>query len=470
MRRLALPLLLLVACSTLVWPGCNRQHSNRAFLPSSPEFSGSLVVTVSASSIPADGFSRVEITARITGGADLDKREVQFETDAGDFPRETTAGTKKTTIDVDSTGVVTVELRSSNTPALATVTVQVLEKGENNSSTPIEALITRVEVEFVDPDPGAIIQLSTSEERGQADDSSVIFVHADVGEGIPGPNRPVTFVTTLGTFIGGTTTSSGTHTVTINADLDRRATATLKSPATAGEALVTASVASTTAEIRIPFDPALPEVILVNLEKNKLVRDGGAGEVSMITVILSRDEGKVTTGTAIEYSAREKDYGEPLDLLFRKQTLSDATEMATAEVALGTVNFVGTATIRAQVENVVGEADIEIDATGPAPSITVTPGNLAFGSVAMGATKDLAITIGNSGNDDLIVSGLHVSGGDFSIPATPALPSVIAPTGSIAITVRFSPAAVGAQSGTLRINSNDPDKGQLSVSLTGDGT
>lgn len=465
MKRLATPLLVLLACSALVWPGCSRQHSENAFLPSSPDFSNALMVTVAASSIPADGFSRVEITAQITGDADLDKRQVKYTTDNGDFPRESAAGTKTTTVNVDSKGEATVELRSGKSPALATITVQVLDKG---TSAAIDGLITRVTVEFIDPEAGAIIQLSSSPERGEADASSVVFVHADVGEGIPGPTRPVVFVTTLGTFVGGMAgTAPNTHTVTINADLDRRATATLKSPATAGEALVTASVADTTAEIRIPFDPALPEVIVVNLGAAKL--DRGGTEETTITVLLSRNEGKVTTGTAIAYSAFDKESGRPLDLIFRDQTLSDANEQATAKVALGNVSFVGTATIRAQVGNVRGEADIEIDAVGPAPDVAVTPGNLAFGTVSVGMNKDLALTIKNEGDAELLVTWLRTHNGDFSIPALPALPMEVAPGASFDITIRFSPAHTGTQSGSLRITSNDPDKEVLSVSLTGEG-
>ncbi len=468
MKRAAFAWLLLV-CGIIAWAGCSRKHSGNAFLPSSPDFFGALVLSVSASSIPADGFSRVEITAQITGEADLDKRQVRFSTDNGDFPGVNGASLGQVrVVSVNSNGAALVELRSGTSPALATITAQVLKTNNDGTTEVIDGLITRTTVEFTPPDATAIIQLSTSEARGEADGSSVIFVHADVGEGIPLANRPVTFVTTLGTFVGGSAgTAPGTHTVTINADIDRRATATLTSPAIAGEALVTASVANTTGEIRIPFDPALPEVIIVNLGATKLER--GGLEETTITVILSRDEGNVTQGTAVHYSAFEKAYGEPLDLLFRDQTLSDASEMATAKVALGTVSFVGTATIRAQVGKVRGEADIEIDAPGPAPDISVTPQNLVFGSVTVGMTKDLAVTIQNDGDETLVISKLNATGADFSIPAKPALPATIAPAGSIAVTVRFSPSAAGTQSRVLRITSNDPDQGVLSVSLTGEG-
>ncbi len=457
MRRLAL--LLLLTSMVLAWSGCNRQHKDEAFLPTSPEFSGALTVTPLAPSIPADGFSRVEIRAEITGAADLNKRTVRLETDNGDFPDSSITGKKSIEEEVNSNGVVVVELRSSTSATIATITAQVLKDGEA-----IDGLISRAIVEFTPAEAVDILRLLASSLTGEADGASVISITAEVSDELP-INQNVTFKTTKGKFLNGS--AANTTSTTIEVDIGRRATAELESPMTPGSALITAEVMDTTREIEIEYDPALPEVIVVNLSERKLERDGT--EMAKIDLILSRAVGKVSEGTPIEYDGFEKAYGEPLEFLFFEQTLSTSSETASAMVGLGRVDFVGTATIRATVDGVSGEADIEIDAPGPEPDIKVTPPNLDFGMVDVDDDSDLDLKIENEGKETLVVSALETSGGDFSIPAKPALPLELAEGGSVDITVRFEPESEGPQSGTLTITSNDPNKGELAVSLTGEG-
>lgn len=364
MKRAALPIVVL-ACAALVWAACNRRHQGEPFLPSSPDFSGALVLSVSASSIPADGISRVQITAQITGAADTDKRRVRFTTTDGDFPGTNGASLGQTRdADVDSTGAVTVDLRSSTLPVTATVTAQVLDTSDEANLVVIESLITRITVDFVAPDPGGILRLTASHASGEADGASVVFFHADVSGSVPLADRSVTFTTTLGEFVSGTLSNNNQQTV-IAADIGLRATATLRSPGEVGRANITATAANTTRELQFQFFPARPDSIVVQLGHGKLER--GGTEQTTVTVTLSRREGRgtVTEGTKVRYAAFEKAYGQPLDLLFQNETVSDANGTSTAQVLLGPVVFVGTAVIRASVGETRGEADIEIDAPAP---------------------------------------------------------------------------------------------------------
>jgi hypothetical protein len=143
---------------------------------------------------------------------------------------------------------------------------------------------------------------------------------------------------------------------------------------------------------------------------------------------------------------------------------------ATADLLLGSVEFVGTATVRAQVGEVVGEEDIDVEADAPEPDIAVSPESLDFGDVAVGSDSDLVLALENSGDDLLIVSELILTGTGFSLPSPPALPSEIPEGGSKAVTVRFSPTEAGLETGTLEIRSNDPQEGRLVVSLKGSGS
>ena len=103
------------------------------------------------------------------------------------------------------------------------------------------------------------------------------------------------------------------------------------------------------------------------------------------------------------------------------------------------------------------------------PQITVSPASLVFGNVITGQTKDLTVTIGNTGKASLSVSALTVAGSGFSVVG-PQAPLSIAANATATVTVRFAPTAVGAASGTLTIASNAPAKPSAGVSLSGTGS
>lgn len=457
---------LLLTSMAIVYGACNRRHDNDDFSPTAPGFTDALTLSPSSSSIPADGFSSISITARITASSPPKRRQVKFQTTDGQFidpDNPAPAGDGKTkTADVDPQGAVTVELRSGTVPKIATITAKVLD-ATTTPPTEVAGLLTRLNVEFTPPDPGGLVKVGTSVDTGEADNVSQIFVHADIAPGSPAEARTVTFETTLGTFV-----KSNGPTVTEEADRNHRATVVLKSPSVAGRARITAKISGATAETFLQFVPALPDFILVRLDDTKLKR--GQTEETMVTATLSRDpdRGMVTRNTVVTYSAFETASGRPLPLSFRNQTPSDEMGTAKAKVLLGSVAFVGTATIRAQVGGVTGEEDIDVDAPAP-PEISVTPASLEFGEVAVGTGSEKSVALRNEGPSALTVQNLEIAGDGFTLEKTPPLPSVIAPAGTLLVTVKFTPAAEGARIGTLKITSNDPDEGSLTVTLTGTG-
>jgi uncharacterized protein (TIGR03437 family) len=98
----------------------------------------------------------------------------------------------------------------------------------------------------------------------------------------------------------------------------------------------------------------------------------------------------------------------------------------------------------------------------PVPSIRVNTSTLNFGSVAAGQTKDLPISIANTGTAALVVSAVTPATG-FSLIGAASF--TVPPGGVQNVTVRFEP-TVGSSSGTLTIVSNDPGSPAL-VSLVG---
>lgn len=88
---------------------------------------------------------------------------------------------------------------------------------------------------------------------------------------------------------------------------------------------------------------------------------------------------------------------------------------------------------------------------------------LDFANISVGASRDLAVVIKNTGNRDVNISNISVDGSAFSHNAT----NTFLPRGaSMPITVSFRPAATGTQVANLTISS-DGEPRSLNVSLTG---
>lgn len=117
---------------------------------------------------------------------------------------------------------------------------------------------------------------------------------------------------------------------------------------------------------------------------------------------------------------------------------------------------------------------LEIKPGGPppnAPDIAASPTSQDYGEVMVSTSASRTFTLRNDGTADLVVTGTTIAGTDaaaFAIVGGGA-PFTLAPTLSANVEVRFMPPATGAQSGTLRIESNDADESPLGLALTGRG-
>ena len=91
-------------------------------------------------------------------------------------------------------------------------------------------------------------------------------------------------------------------------------------------------------------------------------------------------------------------------------------------------------------------------------------GNLAFGSVAVGTTATATLTINNSGNSPLTVSGISYPTG-FSGAWSGSIPA----GGSRNVTVTFAPTSATGYGGTVTVNS-DATGGSSTIAVSGAGT
>jgi len=110
----------------------------------------------------------------------------------------------------------------------------------------------------------------------------------------------------------------------------------------------------------------------------------------------------------------------------------------------------------------------------PRPTISVSPLAWDFGAVNVGAeSPPLVVTAANTGCADLSLGTLVLSGPDvtqFRIQNDQCSGQTIPPRGSRTVEVVVQPTSVGTKTATLVIPSNDPERPQLEVSLTGTGT
>jgi Abnormal spindle-like microcephaly-assoc'd, ASPM-SPD-2-Hydin/HYDIN/CFA65/VesB-like, Ig-like domain len=95
----------------------------------------------------------------------------------------------------------------------------------------------------------------------------------------------------------------------------------------------------------------------------------------------------------------------------------------------------------------------------------VNPSPLEFGSVVVGTTNSHPVTLSNTGKVDLTIKTVAISGKGFSASGL-AIPLILGAGQSADFTMSFKPAAAGAVSGRISIESN---LAAMSVTLSGTG-
>jgi len=113
---------------------------------------------------------------------------------------------------------------------------------------------------------------------------------------------------------------------------------------------------------------------------------------------------------------------------------------------------------------------VDLSGTGVAenPQLSVSPGNLNFGSIAVDASATKTLTLTSTGTSPLTVNSAAVSGSGFALIGG-SFPITLNPTESLTLQLRFSPTTAGAQSGQITISSNSTSGNPSAVSLSGTG-
>lgn len=106
------------------------------------------------------------------------------------------------------------------------------------------------------------------------------------------------------------------------------------------------------------------------------------------------------------------------------------------------------------------------------PEIGVAPLTHDFGDIAVGSSGTTVVTISNVGPQPLTVTSITFDAGSspaFDIMSGPALPAIVPADGTLDVSVRFSPGAIGVDGATLQIASDDLDESLVHVALSGRG-
>jgi hypothetical protein len=105
----------------------------------------------------------------------------------------------------------------------------------------------------------------------------------------------------------------------------------------------------------------------------------------------------------------------------------------------------------------------------PVPDIEVSPTALNFGLVRIGNSRSKTLTLRNAGNASLRVDPITKEGNSAFRLFSPTGAFTVDAGGGQPVTVSFTPISPVEVTGTLTINSNDPDEFRLSVPLVGEG-
>lgn len=331
---------LAVLCLGALLAGC---YNKSDYSPSEQHIDDILTLSSAsgATSLPADGFSRLRLVAHLLGSPALDKRTVVFSTTSGTLqggqPVDNCTGCQK--VDADGGGNASIDLVSSQQVGTAVVTA---------APQSVPGVRVQMAISFVAAAPDETLQFVRAPERAPADGKTLTTFTVRVSPSIPQAARKVTFAATGATF------SNGQPSIDVNVDASNEASADLQSPGTIGTSRVLATVNGVTREVSVRFERALPDAIVVNANPSSV--PAAADSKVTITATLLRDIGSVTDGTLVTFEA-ERNGAAVGRFTNITRTVGG---VATADFFPGTTDGLVTVTVGAQDTNVTGSVEVEV--------------------------------------------------------------------------------------------------------------
>jgi hypothetical protein len=288
-----------------------------------------LMLEASSTTVPADNFSRITITARIDAAATGDRRIVKFSTTGGVLSGGTIVnGVAEVT--ADGNGVASVDLTSDLSQRVVRVRAEI--KGDANFARELDVTFTAPATD--------IIRFVVVPTQPEADGQSPATITAELSSIVPRTSQTVQFTASTG-FVGA---AAGTSTISATPDAAmRRATVELRTPTTAQRVRVTAAVGTFQRDTAVDFVPAVPHSITLTPDAISIT----SAQSTVVRARLLRATGKVSPGTFVTFEPVDEN-GSPAGVM-RDVTPSDDNGNATARFDAAGITKATTVTIRASV-------------------------------------------------------------------------------------------------------------------------
>jgi hypothetical protein len=310
------------------------------------------VITLSspsgATSLPADGLSRLHLEARLPGDPPFDKRTVVFSTTLGTLDGGTVGANCNNlchNVTADSSGIARIDLVSVQQVGTAIVTV-----------TPMGApgITASLTINFVAPNPDDTIRFVAAPSHVLADGATLTTYTVAISAALPAGSRMVNFMSTApGTSFSGISGQS----IMVPVDDGGQASADLVSPLTVTTGRVSATINGVTRDVPVSFDRAPPTSISVQADMP--VAPAAASTRIKITATLRHNEGFATNGTAVTFQATQ---GTTVIGIFTNVTVT-TMGVATADFLPNTTTP-GTVTITVGAQGTQLTGSIQIVLTG----------------------------------------------------------------------------------------------------------
>jgi uncharacterized protein (DUF58 family) len=146
--------------------------------------------------------------------------------------------------------------------------------------------------------------------------------------------------------------------------------------------------------------------------------------------------------------------GSPLSAIAVGQ--SGTIQIQFAPPSTGTVT--GTLTIGSDAANL--PLTVSLTGTGTQAGLTVSPAVLNFGNVTVGQSSTQTVNLTNSGNVNVVVNLVTLSGNAFTVSGL-SLPATVTAGQSLSFNVKFSPSTGGGVAGNITVTDTAPDSPQV---------
>ena len=144
-----------------------------------------------------------------------------------------------------------------------------------------------------------------------------------------------------------------------------------------------------------------------------------------------------------------------------------ASASFTASFAPSTVgNLTGSVSISSNAPNSPDTVTLSGSGVAGTAGLTANPTSLSFGSINAGASSSKSVTITNSGNVSLTISGVTVSAKDFATSGV-TTPLTLAAGQSATLNVSFSPTASENVTGNITVSTSQGTSAVIAVSGSG---